>query len=69
MIATLLTPVLLQSAEPAATPEGPNDAQIRRITELSASLRAEAARCFRRLPARGCMLRRRLREGRSSRGG
>jgi len=46
MIASLVLPLLLQSAEPAATPEDPNDAEVRRIAELSASLRAEAVRCF-----------------------
>jgi Lysozyme inhibitor LprI len=46
MIATLILPLLLQSAEPVAAVEDPNDAEARRIAALSASLRADVARCY-----------------------
>lgn len=50
MIAAIILPLLLQSAEPATSPADPNEIERRRIAALSASLRAEAARCYNDYP-------------------
>lgn len=50
MIAALILPLLVQSAEPVVPATDPEEAEARRIAALSASLRAEAARCYSDFP-------------------